>query len=317
MIFKQISAIAMIFYCLFSVNNVTAEEPGEFSGKTYFEYFRPDNSFKEVEKFRFTRYYFTYDKNISDDLAIRYRLDADRKTDDKMRPFLKHAYISWANLITDAKIYIGMQQTPNWSSYSEKYWGHRNVEKSIQDLHKLGSSADLGIGLVGKFSDRLGYHLLLANGTGFSKPENDNYKKTSALLWFSPGNNLIGTVYADFEPKSPDYSNSTISFFGGIDTDLIMGGAEYFIRNNGNPAEGNVTGLSLFATLKNSNGNIFVRYDISDLSDIVADNNLKYIILGYEYVVDESLKIIPNVRNKKTGNADSKSEIHINFEFKF
>lgn len=316
--FEQNRVVAnILLFFIFSVNSLTAEEPGKFSGKSYFEYFKPDNSLDEIEKFQFTRYYFTYDKKITDNLAIRYRLDADRTKDDKMRPFLKHAYISWMNLIPDAKIYIGMQQTPNWSSYSEKYWGHRGVEKTIQDLHKLGSSADLGIGLVGEFSDRLGYHILIANGTGYNHPENDNYKKTSGLFWFKPGGNLIGTVYADYEPISSVYSNSTLSLFGGIDTDKILYGAEYFIRSNGAQTEGNVTGLSLFGTFKLSNGNIFGRYDISDPSSIKDNDNINYLIIGYEYVIDKALKITPNIRNRKEGKKDSQTEIHINFEFKF
>ena len=316
--FEQNRVVAnILLFFIFSVNSLTAEEPGKFSGKSYFEYFKPDNSLNEIEKFQFTRYYFTYDKKITDNLAIRYRLDADRADDDKMRPFLKHAYISWMNLIPDAKIYIGMQQTPNWSSYSEKYWGHRGVEKTIQDLHKLGSSADLGIGLVGEFSDRLGYHILIANGTGYNHPENDNYKKTSGLFWFKPGGNLIGTVYADYEPISSVYSNATLSIFGGIDTDKILYGAEYFIRNNGDPIDGNVAGLSLFGTFKLSNGNIFGRYDISDPSSIKDNDNINYLIIGYEYVIDKALKITPNIRNRKEGEKDSQTEIHINFEFKF
>ena len=311
-----ISTILILFHSP-EVGELKAEEQGKFSGKSYFEYFKPDNSLNNVEKFQFTRFYFTYDKQLTENLAVRYRLDADREADDKMRPFLKHAYISWANLISDAKIYIGMQQTPNWSSYSEKYWGHRGVEKTIQDLHKLGSAADLGIGLVGKFSDSYGYHVLLANGSGYTKPENDNYKKTSGLLWIKPAGNLVGTVYADFEPISPDYSNSTISLFGGIDTDKILAGVEFFIRSNGDPANGDVIGLSLFGTLKLSNGNIFGRYDISDPDDLKEDNNINYIIIGYEYIIDKKLKIMPNVRNKKTGIADSLTDIHINFEFDF
>ena len=316
--FEQNRVVAnILLFFIFSVNSLTAEEPGKFSGKSYFEYFKPDNSLDEIEKFQFTRYYFTYDKKITDNLAIRYRLDADRTKDDKMRPFLKHAYISWMNLIPDAKIYIGMQQTPNWTSYSEKYWGHRGVEKTIQDLHKLGSSADLGIGLVGEFSDRLGYHILIANGTGYNHPENDNYKKTSGLFWFKPGGNLIGTVYADYEPIGSDTSNSTLSLFGGIDTDKILYGAEYFIRSNGAQTEGNVTGLSLFGTFKLSNSNIFGRYDISDPSSIKDNDNINYLIIGYEYVIDKALKITPNIRNRKEGKKDSQTEIHINFEFRF
>lgn len=317
MIFKHVTVAAMTFYCLFSVHNLKAQDQGHFSGKTYFEYFKPDDSLREVEKFQITRYYFTYDKRITDNLAVRYRLDADRIKDNKMRPFLKHAYISWANLIPDAKLYLGMQQTPNWSPYSEKYWGHRSVEKTIQDLHKLGSSADLGIGLVGEFSEKLGYHLLLANGSGYNHPENDNYKKTSALLWYKPGSNLIGTVYADFEQKSPAYSNSTIVFFSGIRTDKILAGAEYFIRSNGEPTKGNVAGLSLFGTVNLFNGSIFGRYDISDQSSLKDNDNINYVIIGYEHVVDNNLKIMPNARNKKTGNENSLTEIHINIEFKF
>lgn len=313
---NTVAANILLFF-MFSVNSLTAEEPGKFSGKSFFEYFKPDNSLNEIEKFQFTRYYFTYDKKITDNLAIRYRLDADRKADDKMRPFLKHAYISWMNLIPDAKIYIGMQQTPNWTSYSEKYWGYRSVEKTIQDLHGLGSSADLGVGLVGKFTDNYGYHILLANGSGYTKPETDNYKKTSGLFWVKPGNKLIGTVYVDYEPISSSSSNATISLFGGIDTDIIMGGAEYFIRSNGEPAIGDVTGLSLFGTLKLSNGNIFGRYDISDQSDRKKNDNINYLIFGFEYVIDEALKITPNVRNRKEGNEDSLTEMHINFEFSF
>ena len=315
---KQIRVVAnILLFFIFSANTLTAEELGKFSGKSYFEYFKPDNSLNKIEKFQFTRYYFTYDKKITDNFAIRYRLDADRADDDKMRPFLKHAYISWMNLIPDAKIYIGMQQTPNWSSYSEKYWGHRGVEKTIQDLHKLGSSADLGIGLVGEFSDRLGYHILIANGSGYNHPEKDNYKKTSGLFWFKPGGNLIGTVYADYEPISSVYSNSTLSIFGGIDTDKILYGAEYFIRNNGDPIDGNVAGLSLFGTFKLSNSNIFGRYDISDPSSIKDNDNINYLIIGYEYVIDKALKITPNIRNKKEGSKNSLKELHINFEFSF
>ena len=147
--------------------------------------------------------------------------------------------------------------------------------------------------------------------------EKDNYKKTSGLFWFKPGGNLIGTVYADYEPKSSEYSNSTISIFGGIDTDEILAGAEYFIRRNGAQAEGNVTGLSLFGTFQLSNSNIFVRYDISDQSSIKENDNINYLIFGYEYVIDKALKITPNIRNRKEGDKNSLTEIHINFEFSF
>jgi len=306
-----------VFITAVSSGKLFAEEAGKFSGKAYFEYFIPDGSTNDVTQFRFTRYYFTYDYKISDNIEIRYRLDADRKADDKMRPFMKHAYVSWAELVPDAKLYIGMQGTPNWSSYSEKYWGYRSVEKTIQDLNGVGSSADLGIGLVGDFSNSFGYHLIYANGAGFSKPEKDDYKKTSGLIWFKPQNKFIGTLYLDYEPTSDQYSNSTITLFGGYDSDKFRAGIEYFMRKEGGVNDLNKNGISLFATLKMAAGNAFARYDISDRDEDTKSDDEDYIIIGYDYAPEKKFHIMPNARMRKVGDRDWEQSIHVNFEFKF
>ena len=300
-----------------SYDYLLAEEAGKFSGRAFFEYFIPDNSTNDVTQFKFTRYYFTYDYKISDIIEIRYRLDADRKADDKMRTFMKHAYVSWAELVPNAKLYIGMQGTPNWSSYSEKHWGFRAVEKTIQDLNGVGSSADLGVGLVGEFSNSFGYHLIYANGAGYSKPENDDYKKTSGLIWFKPQNKFIGTLYLDYEPTSSKLSNSTITIFGGYDSDRIRAGVEYFMRKEGRINDLNKNGISLFATLKMAEGNAFARYDISDPDEDKNSDEKDYIIIGFDYAPETKFHIMPNARMKKRGERDWEQSIHVNFEFKF
>lgn len=306
-----------VYITAVSSGNLIAEEAGKLSGKAYFEYLNPDNSTGDVTQFRFTRYYFTYDYNISDKIKIRYRLDADRKADDKMRPFMKHAYISWAELIPDAKLYIGMQMTPNWTSYSEKYWGYRSVEKTIQDLSGVGSSADLGVGLVGDFSNSVGYHLIYANGAGYSKPEKDNFKKTSGLIWFKPRSKFIGTLYLDYEPTGDQYSNSTITLFGGYDSDQFRVGIEYFMHKEGGAIDLKKNGISLFATLKMAAGNAFARYDISDPDTDTKGNGEDYIIIGYDYAPEKKFHILPNARIRKVGDRDWEKSIHVNFEFRF
>ena len=306
-----------LFITSVSSGKLLAEELGKFSGKAYFEYFIPDDSSKNVTQFRFTRYYFTYDYKMSDNIEIRYRLDADRKADDKMRAFLKHAYVSWAELVPNAKLYIGMQGTPNWTAYSEKYWGYRSVEKTIQDLNGVGSSADLGIGMVGEISNTLGYHLIYANGTGYSKPENDDYKKTSGLIWFKPQSKFIGTLYLDYEPTKDQYSNSTITLFGGYDSDKFRAGIEYFTHTEGDAIDLKKNGISFFATLKMAAGNAFARYDISDRDEDMNDDEEDYIIIGYDYAPEKKFHIMPNARMKKLGDGDWEQSIHVNFEFKF
>src|SRR4030065_2540982 len=73
----------------------------------------PKNSF-----FPFRRAYFTYENKINDNLKFRFRYDADNtanltsvdvmtgstKKDDKLRPFIKHLYLQYDNLIPNASL---------------------------------------------------------------------------------------------------------------------------------------------------------------------------------------------------------------------
>ena len=313
------NAIMIFFFIVnyITIDNLIAQDSSsKISGIVYFEYFIPDNSMSDVEQFRFKRYYFTYDKNISDNLDVRYRLDADRAKDGNARTFVKHAYVSWANIVPDAKIYIGMQPTPNWG-ISEKYWGYRSIEKTIQDLNKIGASADMGIGLKGNFSAKQGYHITYMNGTGNSKPENDDFKKISGLFWLKPQEKFIGTVYLAREPTTSDFSNLTFTIFGGYESKEFRTGIEYFYHKNEGVKEFNVTGISLFGTYKSEKGDFFGRYDISDPDDTTDSDGETYLILGYDYIADANFHIMPNLRILGRDNKDSINEIHVNFEFKF
>lgn len=314
---NTISIYLFIAYYAITLGSLSAQDSSsKISGKVYFEYFIPDDSMADVEQFRFKRYYFTYDKKISDNFDVRYRLDADRADDGKARPFLKHAYVSWTNLVPDAKIYFGMQPTPNWG-ISEEYWGYRSIEKTIQDLNKVGASADLGIGLKGNFSDKQGYHITYMNGTSHTKPENDDFKKTSGLYWFKPEEKFIGTVYIAREPKTSDFTNITLAIFGGYDSKEFRTGIEYFYHKNEGVKEFNVTGISFFGTYRSEKGDFFGRYDISDPDDTTDSDSETYLILGYDYVADANFHIMPNLRVLGRDNKDSINEIHVNVEFKF
>jgi len=65
-------------------------------GKSYFEYTQPISdegpaTTDAFSEFHFTRAYLTIQHNIDDRFQVRYRTDVDRKADDKLRPFVKHA----------------------------------------------------------------------------------------------------------------------------------------------------------------------------------------------------------------------------------
>ena len=66
--------------------------------------------------------------------------DAGHGKTTKMDPYVKHAYPRYKKGGTSA--YFGLQGTPTWN-VSERVWGYRSIEKTVMDLHKIGSSADL------------------------------------------------------------------------------------------------------------------------------------------------------------------------------
>lgn len=298
-----------------------AEIPGKVSGKAYFTYYTPTDTADGFSEFKFNRFYFTYDVKVSDQHSVRFRLDGDNKADGKKwRPYLKHAYVAWADVIPGAKAYFGMQGIPNWS-YSEKFWGYRSVEKTIMDKNKIGSSADVGVGLKGKLSSSLHYHLLYANGSGYSKPEDDNYKKFYGLVGFKTKKAFTGSAFFDYEPQSESYVYTTYGAFGGWNYKWLKTGVEYFQRQKRNATTVTASGLSVFGKLswvvKGFAGNVIGRVDQYDPDNTVSGDEKYYAILAYDYQAHKQFHLIPNLRSQWTGDGEPSYDLYLNVEFKF
>ena len=198
--------------------------------------------------FTFRRAYFTYENKISDNLKFRFRTDADivkaldksGKADDKTRPFLKHLYLEWSNLIPKSTIKIGMADTLTFK-LAEDRWGYRSVAKTLLDSFKDvtgkdidASSADLGVSLSGTISKELRYAVQVTNGAGYSKPEGDGYKKLMTQVQVVPlaGLSLVG--YMDYEKQTT--GENAYTYKGDVYLEMIKGlvfGAEYFTYASG------------------------------------------------------------------------------------
>jgi len=207
----------------------------------------------EVDRnaFQIRRYYFTYENNLTPNVKIRFRLDSEHDkygSATKLVPFIKHAFLEWRELIPKHALYLGIAET-NAFKNSEELWGYRSVEKTIMDMNKLSSSADMGIGLKGDFNGFIHHWLTVMNGTGYSTPEGDRYKKIGYALWLTPVKGFILEGYVDYEKQNPKdlqtaNANSTArdyalgssylnwKLFIGVDRPSFSVGAEYFNRIN-------------------------------------------------------------------------------------
>ncbi len=257
---------------------------------------------KDRNAFQFRRIYFTYENNITEVIKVRFRLESEHGaygSTSKINPFVKHAFIEWSNLLPLHKLYLGIAET-NAFKNSEEYWGYRSIEKTIMDLNKISSSADMGIALKGDLNSLVHHWLTFMNGTGYGASEGDRYKKIGYALWLTPMRGLILEGYVDYEKQNPadpqtatvmsagkDYTGATGCMtwkaFIGYDQPRYTLGAEYFQRTNQQSAIANGVisdnklasydkadvvkmGYSVFASLITPIPKLkaFARYDVYD-----------------------------------------------------
>ena len=200
----------LLFICLLlSGPTVLWSSSGKISGYFFGDYYYVLKSHDaELEKrngFQYRRVYFTYNKELSDTLSTRFRLEMSsqsfptRETSSKIEPFLKHGYLRWKRPQWRTNIYLGLSDTPALQNVN-KVWGYRSIAKTVLDLHKMGSSTDFGIRLQGDIdkSKKISYHLMFANGMS-TKTEIDKNKKIALSLAAKPVTGVILEGYADLE----------------------------------------------------------------------------------------------------------------------
>ena len=313
-----------IFFSIFTIFSVLIAET-TISGVGFFNYtYDATKDSDNDDGFSLNRVYFTYKNNISDDLSIKFQTDVGEVGDDeRLTSYLKKAQVDWKSPI--GKLVFGMQGM-NMFNITEKTWGFRFIEKSPMDLHKLSSSADLGVGFSNKVGD-FSYSMLVTNGTGYKKQENDEFKKYSfSAVYGQPklvkkdGYN-VGIAYS-MEPyedaNEETYNESVMSFFGGYAANGLRVGGEFDMETN---SETDIIRqiMALYASYKikdNLEGLVYV--DMYDPNTDSNDDASTYIIAGFNYYVEGGLVLTPNMRmiNPEDGS-DSSMMYKLNLRFKF
>lgn len=337
-LFRMMS-LGLIFF-LFSLPLALGQEKNPLAGftikgKAYFDYSYllssngplAESQGKNWNSFKFRRAYFTLEHKISEKFKFRFRTDADRKVDDKSRPFVKHVYLEWGNLIPESKLYIGMTFTPI-KEIAEAVWGYRGVEKTLMDVYKDQTgqsvdfaSADLGFALKGKIVKQLRYHIMFSNGAGYSHPERDKYKKFAAQLQLLPIEGLTIAGYIDVEKQNVDSTNYT--YRGDLlykKGNLALGSEIFQYKDNQNSLKR--SGYSLFGNYKVAKEiKIFARYDFyNPFIDVagIDDDEITYIIIGFDYFPHKLVHVMPNIRFKSYADDRSSDIIALlTFELKY
>lgn len=335
---------------LAGIGSVRSQTVSTFKGVVFSDYsYAVDNHDEQVKdrnEFTIRRIYFTFENQLTKNIKMRFRLESAHGgfgDTDKINPFVKHAYLEWADLIPAHKLYFGIAET-NAFKNAESYWGYRSIEKTIMDLNKISFSADMGIALKGDLSTHLHHWLTVYNGTGYGSSEVDKYKKIGYSLWITPVEGLIVEGYIDYEKQDPDNGTfkyakdyfqgsgyTTMKGFIGYRGSSVTLGAEAFVRTNKESGAVDAAGtgrtdvkkqgFSLFTSFNTplKHTRMFVRYDSYDpntgdnvfVSDSMNGLHDEYslIIAGFDFTPAEHVHFMPNVLIKNFSDSDTKSDV--------
>lgn len=310
---------------LLSTTAANAED-GKIKGYMFGDYYAvlaaDDAESKLPEKrnaFQFRRIYFTYEKSLADDFSVRYRLeakDAGFGKGSKMEPFVKHGYLKWKGALGSSDLYLGLSGTPTWA-IAEKVWGYRSISKTVLDLNKIGSSADLGAALKGK-AGKIGYHLMVGNGPG-QGPEDDHGKKLYGSFSFKASDRLVLEAYGDFNMKPADQNELTIKAFAGLQGEGLNAGVEVFSRTNKEAAAGSdvtISGVSAFGSLPLGDSlKGFGRVDA--VSNDATDTTDLLLIAGVDYMPAKGVHLMPNLVVALPDGPDPNIQGRLTFYYKF
>ncbi len=303
---------------------------------------------RDQNAFQFRRIYFTFENTFTKNIKIRFRLEANHDSfgsSNKLNPYIKHAYLEWANLIPHHKLYLGIAET-NAFKNAERYWGYRSIEKTILDLNKLNASADMGIALKGDLGNLAHHWLTIHNGTGYGSSEVDKFKKFGYALWLTPVKGLILEGYFEYEKQDPqtgshqyarNYFHSSgyhmMKGFIGYNAPSFTLGAEAFIRTNKESgavdANGSIKvdvkyhGFSLFGSWNTPipKVKLFGRYDYYDpnVDDNVyvsqskngIDDEHVLLIGGLDFNPKGNVHIMPNIMIKRFTQSGKNSDVTV------
>ncbi len=278
----------------------------------YYSVFKHSNSaYNGQHGFWLRRIYFTYNRDISDKLKARLRLEmnSDGKfSSAKLTPYVKDAYISYSFHALHS-LTAGIQESLAYANI-EKFWGYRSVEKTALDLLGIRSSRDFGLALKGSFDKekKYSYALMYGNVSG-DGTETNKEKGIYARITLNPVKKFIFEFYFDSLKTSSTVSSNVFSAFAGYSDEKFRLGGNYNYFNTKVTGKDDVKVqlIQLIAALKPfEKAELFFRYDFSldpltsgQSNYFFIDKGYKTSILiaGFSYELHPKVLLQPNLKH--------------------
>ncbi len=221
----------------------------------------------------------------------------------KYTAFLKMAEIKW-NISPKLSLSVGQLLNTQYLTLQDKFWQHRYVEVTFQELNRLGMPADFGMRFCYKPTKKLKLFLSAFNGEGpFRHQDKNSNFLISTNIEYRPNKNIIlKSYYSEYFCGDTTLRNqSTLSLFWGYRLNKITLGLEYDMIENEHFSATKVNGFSGFIFYDFTKKlQIFYRYDFLAVSSFSSD--MMYHIVGLQYKPVDKFFVSVNYRYKTVNN---------------
>ncbi len=293
----------------------------KINGDVHFHY-----TYEDVDNnsFNMSRAYFTFAKQVNENVSYKFQTDIGSGGPTDYSVYIKNANLSWKS--GAGKFVFGIQGM-NMFKVQENTWGYRFIEKSAMDKVKYSSSADMGIGWE-KSWGAITPSVMITNGVGYKKVEDDGYKKLSVRLLYGPAKLKNGfNAGVVLSSESEDYTDGMGSTqkggttvaggFAAMVTGPIRLGGEYTMMTQDLGSELSANLMSFYGNYKlNESISAFGRIDLVEPDADTDDDGYNYLIFGADYHPGKVFHMAPNVKIKSPQSGDAESIYQVSFRFK-
>lgn len=309
-----------------------------------------------MNEFALGRAYVTVKSKLSDFTSVRITTDL-RSTDhdgkERYDIILKYGYLDWKPAFANGKMFlrIGLQPT-QYIDYQNKLWGRRYLAKTISDMNKFLTSADLGMSVnipLGEKGKTGVVSATVFNGTSYTNLEEQNkHKDLNLFARLNPvqsnsdfaNSALVAQFYQGVQNRditgdesASDYKNQLISFGGLLayrNTFEFGSDLNWHTMGYGQGAsDSTASGLSFHGTIFFEDMveegsllrtlNLFGRVDLNDPNTDVDEDGNTYLIAGIECSPTKGFKASINFRSTsyQADDVTTEKQMFFNTLFKF
>ncbi|HBS84938.1 MAG TPA: porin [Bacteroidales bacterium] len=322
----------MLFFLKISAQDNTEFKP---SGKTFGTVFTNFSGIlsegDHASSFEITRAYLGHKYQMDENFSATVKLDIGSINDESQYALIRR-YSYFKNAFLDYKknklcMQFGLIDLYQFKT-TEEFWSHRYVYKTFQDQHKMGSSADLGVGVKYNFTEKISADGSFFNGEGYKDLQADNTYEGAVGVTIKPIKGLTIRGYGDLAIKN--VSKYTLVGFAGYKfKEKATAGIEYSYQSHNKFNENNnYGGVSAFLM-----ANVYKKWEVFGRYDMISSNKVfetdfnpwnyskdgQLIIGGVQYAPREYVRFSANITHNLPDNPDNDkiTAINIDLEFKF